>query len=163
MVCLLNLAFRCLKPEKKDRPFLDWICILLKKLMFIADEIYRWWYPDEIMLNNLWKIIVDKYNSSFDQSDSETSSDSLKEKFWFIDNSFFNSSGCLSFMCWFKLPSELCKIINTHTTYDNLPHGTCNVLQFRQLSSELSFFCRPYLRHSLQSLLPTISSIFNHS
>ena len=37
MVCLLNLAFRCIRPQEKERPFLDWVCILLKRLMHLSD------------------------------------------------------------------------------------------------------------------------------
>ena len=41
MLALLNLALKCLSSSKNSRPYLDWLCIILKNLTFISDEAFK--------------------------------------------------------------------------------------------------------------------------
>ena len=41
MIALLNLAFKCLRIQQSSRPFLDWLCIILKNLTNVTDYAFR--------------------------------------------------------------------------------------------------------------------------
>jgi len=39
MQCLLNLAYKCLNPNTSVRPYLKWICVILRDLLNIFEEL----------------------------------------------------------------------------------------------------------------------------
>jgi hypothetical protein len=37
MQCLLNLAYKCISPMVDSRPYLNWVCVILKNVLILLD------------------------------------------------------------------------------------------------------------------------------
>ena len=65
--------------------------------------------------------------------------------------------GCLILMCWFREPSDLSRVLPTHTTLCNLKFGTCSVALCPQLPALFAASFRPIAHYGPPTALQPFS------